>query len=447
MPLKALTVQDVADARMCCGCGACAYINPRDIKMIDVVDQGRRPAIANGDRIDKQSKEALKVCPGVELEHTFDPNSPGLIKELTPAWGPIYELWEGHAADEAIRFAGSSGGAASALALFALEQKGFHGVLHTGARSDVPYLNQTVMSHTREELLSRAGSRYAPASPCDGLQQIEDAPAPCVFIGKPCDVAGAQRARRLRPPLDAKLGLTIGFFCAGTPSTQGTLEMLKRMGVADPEDLIDVRYRGNGWPGKATAVFRTETGEEKKSQLTYKDSWGEILQKHRQWRCYFCIDHTGEFADIAVGDPWYEGIPDDAPGRSLILARTERGRDFLASAVAAGYLKVVPAEPWKLPASQPSFRAVRGKVWGRRWAQFLMGKLAPKFIRMPMARFWWTDLNLVNKLTSVLGPLRRAWARKSPGPTGMQSWQHSVDVEAKAGDAPKVNETLKTCSK
>ena len=46
---------------------------------------------------------------------------------------------------------------------------------------------------------------------------IQNAPAPCVFIGKPCDVAAVENVRRLRPALDEKVGLTIAIFCAGTP--------------------------------------------------------------------------------------------------------------------------------------------------------------------------------------------------------------------------------------
>ena len=64
-----------------------------------------------------------------------------------------------------------------------------HGVLHTAANAKRPYLNETVMSKTRASIINAAGSRYSPASPCEKLQEIEDAPSPCVFIGKPCDVA------------------------------------------------------------------------------------------------------------------------------------------------------------------------------------------------------------------------------------------------------------------
>ena len=189
---------DVVETQMCCGCGACAYLAPEHLEMTDSLAYGRRPrridestATVDGDRA---MREALTVCPGVSLEHTFDEKLPGLVTELVPGWGPILELWEGYATDPEVRYAGSSGGAASALAIYALEKAGLHGLLHIVPRSDHPYLNHTVLSTTRDAIVQATGSRYAPASPCDSLHLIEDAPAPCVFIGKPCDVAAVEKA-------------------------------------------------------------------------------------------------------------------------------------------------------------------------------------------------------------------------------------------------------------
>lgn len=396
---------------MCCGCGACAYISPSDIEMIDTLDYGRRPRFRNGKPRDVRSEEAMRVCPGVGLEHTFDDRSPGLIRELLPAWGPIRGVWEGYASDAELRFKGSSGGAASAIALYCLERAEMHGVLHIRGRSDVPYLNHTVLSTTRADILASTGSRYAPASPCDGLQQIEEAPGPCVFIGKPCDVAATNRARAIRPKLDERLALTIAFFCAGTPSTRGTLEMLRRMGIVDPSDVLEVRYRGMGWPGQATVRFQTADGNDTR-RMSYEESWGDILQRHRAWRCYVCADHTGEFADIAVGDPWHRPNLDEEPGRSLIIARTEHGYELIQRAVAAGYLALQRLGPDILAQSQPNLLRARSAVWGRVASCRLMGSPAPRYRRMHILRCWWSALNSIQKTRSIVGTIRRVFTKK-----------------------------------
>ena len=149
-----------------------------------------------------------------------DVNSNGAIKQLGKRWGRIIELWEGYAADPEIRFKGSSGGLCTALSLFCLEKGYAGGVLHIGSDPERPLKNKTVRSASREELVSRTGSRYSPASPCDGLECIEEARHPSVFVGKPCDVAGLRMAQAIHPELEQKTFLVIGFFCAGTPSTR-----------------------------------------------------------------------------------------------------------------------------------------------------------------------------------------------------------------------------------
>lgn len=404
-------INDVAEWNLCSGCGACAFVQPDVVHMVDDLDAGRRPVVAQGATGSRlPTLPGLAICPGVELGHDAPPKGgPG---DLDPAWGPVLEVWEGHATDPEIRYAGSSGGIASALALHALEHEGMHGLLHIRAREDVPYLNETVLSRSRDDILSATGSRYAPASPCDRLDLIEQAPSPCVFIGKPCDVAATHKARRLRPKLDAKLGLTVAIFCAGTPTTRGTLEMLSDMGIEDPRDIVALRYRGNGWPGDAVASVRTPSGDVEERNLTYQQSWGDILQRHRQWRCYVCADHTGEFADIAVGDPWYRDIQPGELGESLILVRTERGRSALNRAIAGGAVKAERADSSTLPSSQPGLLRVRGAVGGRIWVLRLLGIPAPRYRNMPMLTTWVRTLNLRGKLRSTIGTMKRIWGRK-----------------------------------
>jgi len=411
MFLNVLNISSVVSSGLCTGCGACAYMSPGEFEMADVPERGRRPKLTRHITADDASSRALHACPGIELHHTFDRRDPALVHELTSAWGPVIKVWEGFAADPEIRYAGSSGGAASALALYAIEQAGMHGVLHIAARPDAPYLNHTILSTMRQELLANTGSRYAPASPCEGLQMIAGAPAPCVFIGKPCDVAAAGKAAEIRPDLGKNLGLTIAMFCAGTPSTAGTLEMLRRMGIDDPSTLISLRYRGRGWPGKATAVVRLPDGGERTMQLSYEEAWGEILTKHVQWRCRLCPDHTGEFADVAVGDPWHIPRAGDDPGRSLIVARTRRGRQIVEGAISAGYLTASEADPRNIAKSQPSLLKVRASVWGRMMACRIMGVRVPHYVGIPLFVNWLNHLSLKEKAQSFSGTIRRVFRR------------------------------------
>jgi coenzyme F420 hydrogenase subunit beta len=399
------SIQDVVDSKLCSGCGACAYMQPDEIRMVDVPDDGLRPSISNqGDGAKPSTTEALKVCPGIELEHANVNRSGSVEDDLLDAWGPILAMWEGAASDEQIRFAGSSGGAASALAVYALEHLDFRLVLHVEADPQRAYVNRTVASTSRAEVLGRTGSRYAPASPCDGLSLIEEAEGPCLFIGKPCDVAAVQKARKYRPALDRNLGLTVAFFCAGTPSTNGTLELLESLGVTDVDDLGEMRYRGNGWPGNFVAKPREGGGT---YSCSYEQSWGDVLSNHVQWRCKLCLDHTGEFADIAVGDPWYRPIEEGEAGSSLIVARTPVGKQSVDTAIATGFLVASRVDPDLLPRSQPNLLRTRGEVWGRLLGARLCGARTPTYRGLPSFRFWMSEVRPSSKLRSVLGAMRR----------------------------------------
>ncbi len=406
----ARNIQDVAEKHLCTGCGVCAFLEPQGIRMVDDLDQGRRPVVSAG--AGKSDGPAYRACPGKGLSlPAFDPAS-GHLQELWEGWGGVLELWEGFASDDEIRFAGSSGGAATALSLFALEQRGAAGVLHAGPRADVPYLNETQFSQNREDLMRNSGSRYAPASPCDGLEQVVQGERPSVFVGKPCDAAALRRAEEERPELANKIDVSIAIFCAGAPSTRGTLEMARQLGVPQADQIDSVRYRGRGWPGEAEVQGRDAAGQPAGGKLTYAASWGDILQRFRPWRCYVCADHTGEFADLAVGDPWYREIPPGEPGRSLILVRTEKGRAFLQAAREAGVLQIERVGPEILPASQMNLLHTRGAVWGRSWACRLLGVAAPRYRRMGTGKTWMKRLSFKQRAQAFYGTFKRVFTKK-----------------------------------
>jgi coenzyme F420 hydrogenase subunit beta len=397
-------VQDVTEWGLCIGCGACAYICPDNITLINVLNEGIRPKLA------KSSCElcdaCLKVCPGINVVHPQDLDTSGHVPGMMRSWGPMLEVWEGFAADPELRHAGSSGGLASAIALYCIEQGGMHGLLHIGSDKQIPLKNETVLSTSRAEILARTGSRYAPASPCDGLAMVEAAPTPCTFIGKPCDVTAVQLARSLNNNLNEKLGLTIGIFCAGTPSSQGTLDLLKQQGI-EPETVKEIRYRGNGWPGHFAAKTKGSTVPLK--VMSYIDSWG-FLQKYRPYRCHLCPDATSEFADIACGDPWYRNIEKGEQGQSMVIVRTERGKEVLRSAIDAGYVVLRKADPSILERSQREVFRKRGAVWGRIMAMKVFGIPTPTFGGFSLFENW-LQLSFKDQIKSIVGTARRILLR------------------------------------
>jgi len=404
MELK--SVREITAWRLCVGCGACNYICPDDeIQLVNITNEGIRP-LCSGDNCDRCT-EGIEVCPGYEVIHGEFADNLDLIPELKTGWGPVLEVWEGYAADEDIRYHGSSGGLASALALYCLEKEGMQGVLHIGTDKEKPWKNKTVFSNNRNDILSRTGSRYAPASPCDSLDKIENASMPCVFIGKPCDIAGLRKAQSLRKKLNDKVGVAIGIFCAGTPSTQGTLDLLNQFEINTGE-IEDIRYRGKGWPGNFSVRLKNEKSQSQ--EISYMESWG-FLQKYRPYRCYLCPDGTSEFADISCGDPWYRELKEDDLGYSLVLVRTEKGRRIVRGAMEAGYVVLERADPEILINSQKNLLLKRGAIWGRLLTMRAFGIPTPRYEGFSLFKNW-LGIPLKEKVRSILGTARRIIQRK-----------------------------------
>lgn len=406
---KIKTILDVLENQLCTGCGACAFIEPDVFYMADTYEYGKRP-FSHSEKI--ENGDAFSICPGVSLSHDFSREEyVGINKDLLPGWGPVFGVWEGYAADEEIRYSGSSGGAATALSLYALESKNVEGVLHTGASDDIPYINKTVISKERKMLLKQSGSRYSPSSPCEGLEKLEEMKGKSVFVGKPCDVAAVNKIKKRKKSLDNKLDFTIAFFCAGVPSLEGNLNFLKQKGIDDIGKLSKLRYRGNGWPGNWVATYQNSDNRNAKKETTYAKSWG-YLQKYRQWRCYICPDHTGEFADIAVGDPWYRKVEEGESGKSLIIARTKKGLEIIQAAEKDGYIILESKNSELLPLSQPNLLNARGALWGRLNTLKLFGAAIPKYTGFNMLPFWIKNLTLSEKIKSVSGTAKRIFTKK-----------------------------------
>jgi len=398
-------VKRVADHRLCLGCGVCAYIcSEKDVSMVDVDHIGVRPKFSD-DISPASIKEALLACPTVvsdfgQLKRRAD-YVPSVDKKTENNWGAITGIWEGYASDEEIRFKGSSGGALTAISQYCLEQRDFHAVLHTGENPQDPIRNKTRLSYTREELLAVVGSRYSPASVCDGLGLVEAAPKPCVVIGKPVEISGTRNAMALRPALAEKVGVTLSFFCAETPPTKATRSLLEKFEVSE-ETLETLRYRGHGWPGYFTT---RNTGEDARQHWIYQKTWA-YLQKYRPWAAQLWPDGSGELADISCGDPWYEEPDGENPGFSLIVARTQLGKEIIEGAIASGYLDATPAEAWKIDKSQEGLLNKKGAVWGRRLAHRVMGMPNTNFKDLDLFTPW-RRLSVTAKLRSTLGTVRR----------------------------------------
>lgn len=393
------TIDQVLKADLCLGCGACQYAVPGKIELKMNAEGYLRPVVQ---QVLQPAEEelALSVCPGIHVEHTPP------LKNEELMWGPIKSCQAGWSTDDQLRHKASSGGGLSAFAGHMLRSGQADAVLHIGVSAHDPLLNEYRISTTPEQVAGNAGSRYAPAAPLTGLREALAKHERIAFIGKPCDVVAMRKIMAVDPVAKQKVVACLSFMCAGVPSIKGTHAVLNKLN-SPREEVVEFRYRGNGWPGLATAVLK----DGRSRSMTYDDSWGKILNKHLQFRCKVCFDGTGEFADITCADAWYgsrDGYPsfEEAQGRSLILARTGIGAQILADAIEQVSALVESLPSADLPKIQP-YQRDRKLYALSRWLALKAKMRAAPFYSFQSMFLLTTKSRPLQALKNFLGTLRR----------------------------------------
>jgi coenzyme F420 hydrogenase subunit beta len=353
------------------------------------------------------AREALiaRACPGAVVAEW--PSAPS----VHPVWGPYHGVYTGHALDPDVRFKGSSGGAVTALAAQALAAGLVDRVVHVVANPDDPAGNLVRCSTTAAEIIEGAGSRYISSSPLSDIERVLGDGGSVAFVGKPCDVSALRRLALSDPRVDAHIPLMLAFFCAGIPSRRAVDRVLAAMD-APPDELAAFRYRGNGWPGSATATLR----DGRVAQMSYERSWGGFLSKEVQFRCKICPDAVGGVADIACADAWYggeTGYPtfEELDGRSLIVTRTARGAAFLGAAVTARAVEVQALPIGEIDLMQPSQAQRKRLIRARTAALAATLQPRPRMRGLSVAEAS-RGARPADQLRNFLGTLRRILIRR-----------------------------------
>lgn len=353
---------------MCNGCGLCEALCP-GIKMHCHSNGFYLPQATS--LSPKDTDTVKRVCPGLNVV-----NRQGSSHSI---WGHIVRVCNAWASDPSIRHESSSGGVTSALAIYLLESGKVDAVLHVGTDNSGDYRsNHLCISRTRDDILKRNASRYAPALVFNRIKEILDSDGSTyAFIGKPCDIAGMQNFVNAFPQYKERITHYLAIFCAGIPSFNATEEAIASLGSDAP--VASVRYRGDGWPGYFTVTYTDGSTR----RMTYNDSWGKILGRQIAFRCKVCPDSIGLLADIASGDAWNtrDGYPDftEGEGRNFCFVRSERGERLMFEAKEAGYIDVEQLDINKVAHMQPFQYRRRKEVGWRIAAACLMSGFKVRF--------------------------------------------------------------------
>ena len=388
-------INKVLNNNMCTGCGLCS-----DDDM--VIDKSGYLRPSENYIVDDISREC---CPGIIISHlnNFAPY------DLT--WGPILSSQRGYSTNKEIRGKASSGGGISASLMYLLEQGEVDGVIQIGASKTQPIMNEVYISLTIEDILNCSGSRYSPSSPLSIIRKVLKDNKIYAVVGKPCDIAALRKLKSLKPAYERKFKYLISFFCAGIPSLMGTKDILDKFGVNE-KDLIEFRYRGDGWPGLTTA----KTSQGIIRTMTYNESWGTILNKHLQPRCKICADGIGEAADIVCADAWDEsdvaGYPsfEEKDGQSLFITRTAIGKSLIDDMIYHEKISVKQFPIQKISSIQPFQKERKELCFSRLIALRVTGRKVTKFKGYKLLKL--SKNQGIKNIRSFIGAFKRSLSNR-----------------------------------
>lgn len=310
----------------CTGCGLCH--STEGVKFSKDEKGFEKPQLN-----EKNYDFLSRVCPssGEALKHM----------DTSQVWGGYRNIYLGWSNNDDMRRQASSGGIITAIAVYLLEKGLVNAIIQTGSSTKKPWETETFCSRSKEEVLSHCGSRYAMSSPLMDIINIVQPGEKYAFIGKPCDCTALKNYFMINPKLSESIIYVLSFFCAGVPSENANKKLISELGC-DITKINSLNYRGNGWPGYATAIDIQGSSY----QMTYDESWGKILGRDIRRMCRFCIDGIGEMADISCGDAWHlteDNKPDfsESDGRNVIFARTNKGDILLNKMYVDGYISIL----------------------------------------------------------------------------------------------------------
>lgn len=397
-PRSLRALAQIIDNGLCHRCGTCVGICPTKVL---AKDEEEYPVVADLDSC-TDCDLCVRVCPGVDFDYIGEFKAKFKREpKLTETHGYYEKALIGYANNPEIRKKGTSGGIITQMLITLLERGEIDGAIVVSSSETLIWAGSSKLALTKEEIISAAKSKYALTATNSALGELRNLPDTARFavVGLPCQVHGIIKAKSLDKKLAAKIPLVFGLFCHASIEHQAyrvMFDMLDQSVVVRAKSFVTRLGKHPGGPH-----IRLDDGTD--YPVYYPDKSGyrpnsmEIInilyRLYTPERCLTCFDGLSEFADIAVGDPWFvppEGV-DFHDGWSFILARTQNGLDYLSKVEEAGTITLQGVSEYsaktcnRMMATEKRWRAFRTietlKRQGKSIPEYHLPKTPPSNLR------------------------------------------------------------------
>ena len=311
------TVAATVERGLCCSCGVCKGICPKNCITFRREDGLFLPVIDENACI--SCGLCASVCPGLghpyETGETAEETVTGVCLECCNAWSR----------DEQTRHVSASGGVISTLIPELLRQGRYDGAFCLDSYDYRTQLKTRLYTRSEWECWAASNapkSRYLPVSQEDAVRCIREQPGlRLIIVGTSCALRGIDAAIR-------KLGrnrenyLLVGLFCDKV-FNYNVLSFWKDR-YCPETDIRALHFKNKesgGWPGDMK--FFPEAGESFYVPLNERARMKGYFMPER---CLYCVDKLNVTADIALGDN-YTPTAASSLGSNSVILRTRRGSE------------------------------------------------------------------------------------------------------------------------
>lgn len=345
------SVESIVASGLCVGCGTCVGVCPNSALRIAKDTQGNGYIAKLIAEKCTDCSLCLNICPSHAVDFRLLNTAPFHTESQDVLLGNYGACYIGYAIDSTIRYQSASGGLVTALLLFALENGLIDGAIVTRMNETSPLEPQVFVARSRDDIISASKSKYCPVPTNIALKDIILKDGKFAIVGLPCHMRGIRRYEMFHPGLQSKIALHLGLFCSNTPGFLATEYLLHQISCKS-SNILNIEYRGNGWPGSMRIKLSPRLS------LSLPSYWNTGFgQYFSSIGCMLCSDQTNELADISFGDAWLpEIMREDRIGTSIVVSRNKIGQYYLEKAVLGKVITLHKIDRRKLLESQ-------GGIW------------------------------------------------------------------------------------
>jgi len=350
LPQSLKKLGEIVNGDLCHRCGSCVGICPAIV--LDSDSEGY-PAVKNLAAC-TDCNLCVQVCPGVEFPFR-DATLKMFGSEPDPEdiYGQIISGYLAFASDASIRQRGTSGGFITSLLISLLEAGEIDGAVVIQTDPNAPYKGIPKLARTKEELILAKKSKYAIVPTNRAFADVLATDGRYAFVGLPCQLHGLMKAAALDSRFQERIVLKIGLICHAAMEHEPLRMAFDRLG--DRQEVTRFFIRQGKHPGIPHVMYKDGTARPvlfpDKGPGAYQPTAIEIMnilfRLYTPKRCMTCFDAMGQFADLAVGDPWMPKPADDVDfykGYSYVVTRTSQGENLFHAAARHGGVNFMPLD-------------------------------------------------------------------------------------------------------